>query len=304
MFEKILVPLDGTDVAEAILPYVSLFASGLGSSVVLVTVLDPHETDLPGEYGDPDSDAGIRTAVDQASADLEQVAERLRSKGISTEVAVRFGRAAESILEAADSEGCSLIALSTHGRNAITRAVLGSVTDKVIHGAHSPVLTITPDRSAKYHPGGAAISKIMVPLDGSPLAESVLPYAEHLSRAMSLDLLLVRVMRTGGVPRSYLATHPYETSTDIFQNLEADLNTYLTTVAGRIKSHGVSVETLLLKGAPAVAIVDLTRDRPHDIILMATHGRSGVRRWILGSVSETVVRASGDPVLVVPAQQA
>lgn len=337
MFNKILVPLDGTELAVGILPYVSHLAKGLNVPVTLLSVIDPDALELPEymrrapgathtEYipGGMSAEMGVahaeesreRTGVhrhetgrpyasqlfdnaeESVRARLIEAAGRLRNDGVKAEYRIAFGKPAEKIAEVAAIEGCDLVAMSTHGRNALGRGILGSVTDKVVHIGHLPVLTITPERARDYWKEGATISKIMVPLDGSPEAESVLPYVEELAAKLSIEVMLVRVLKLVDWTSSYAFN--YTAMDELEAELETDAADYLKRIARRLADKGLKVEWKLLWGAPAVAIVDLARETPHDLVALATHGRSGLTRWVLGSVAEAIVRASGDPVLIIP----
>jgi nucleotide-binding universal stress UspA family protein len=193
--------------------------------------------------------------------------------------------------------------MSTHGRTAIGRGILGSVTDKVVHSASVPTLTITPERAEAYWQAGEAMSKIMVPLDGSQLAEESLPYVIKIARALSLKVIMVRVAKVGGIYSAYADGYPYVGSLDLEKEIEDDAIEYLKTVATRLRAAGLEVEWKLLRGNPTAAIVDLARETSQDIVALTTHGRSGFTRWILGSVAEGLIRASGDPVLVIPREE-
>jgi nucleotide-binding universal stress UspA family protein len=292
MFERILVPLDGTATAGGILPYVSQLASGLNTPVVLLTVVDAEEADVPN---------WVRTRLENAESEirrrLEFVADMLRDEGLTAEPVVSFGKPAEKIVQIAEREGCGLVAMSTHGRSVLGRGVLGSVTDKVIHSSHLPVLTITPDKAELYRRDGETISRVMVPLDGSPLAEAALPVAERLAQTLSMELILVRVINTGS---QYAGILDDARSVDILPEIEAEATAYIERLAGNIRVRGLEVRAEVLKGSPAETLVEYARRTPQDIVAMTSHGRSGLARWWLGSISEALVRSSGDPVLVIP----
>jgi nucleotide-binding universal stress UspA family protein len=293
MFNKILVPLDGSELAEGILPYVSSLAKGLGIPVVLLSVIDHDAMEVP-ERVRPES----RAAEEAARARLVAVVERLGKEGVNAEYRLTSGKPAERIAEVAESEGCDLVAMSTHGRSAIGRGIMGSVTDKLVHIGHLPILTMTPDRARDYWKEGVEISRVMVPLDGSPVSESVLPYVEELAARLSLEVVLVRVAKLASM--IFSEALPQSGGANLDAEIETEATEYLKGVARRLSDNGLNVQWKLLSGSPAVAIVDLARETPHDLIAMATHGRSGVTRWVVGSVAEAVVRASGDPVLIIP----
>jgi nucleotide-binding universal stress UspA family protein len=339
MFKKVLVPLDGTEMAEGILPYVTQIAKGLDTPLVLLSVIDPDALELPESlerppaavhtYVEPGGLGGIAsvTPVEPGGSTegvhpherggtfvtqifdaaelgmkrhLAEVARELEKKGVTVESHVVFGRPADEILRVVEGEGCDLIAMSTHGRSAMGRGVLGSVTDNVIHNANVPVLTITPERAESYWKENQTISRIIVPLDGSELAETVLPYVEALAKAMSLEVTLVRSLRFDGFYTVYTDGYAVPNSADLESEIEAEAIDYLKGVTKNLAAGGLDVNWKLLRGEAARTIVDLAHETSQDLIALTTHGRSGLTRWVLGSVAEKLVRASGDPVLVIP----
>lgn len=340
MFTKILVPLDGSELAEGILPYVIYLAKGMNTPLLLLSVIDPDAVELPermrsrGEAGDaqyiasgglggvearriethdstetahthPHERGGsfISQIFENVKVDAEhalhEVVDRLKADGVTATSKVVFGKPAVEIVEVARREGCDLIAMSTHGRNAIGRGILGSVTDKVLHAGHIPILTITPEKARKYA-GDSELTKVLVPLDGSETAETVLPYIEEMATKMALEVTLIRVLKLGGALDVYSDGYSYFGVPDLEEELEAEAAEYLKGIAERLTAKGLKVGWEVLKGAPAIAIVDKARDTPHDLIALATHGRSGITRWVMGSVAEALVRSSGDPVLIIP----
>lgn len=133
------------------------------------------------------------------------------------------------------------------------------------------------------------MSSIMVPLDGSPLSETALPYAEGLARKLSLEVVLVRAAHLASVRTPFSAALLATESIDVDAILEAQVVDYLKNIAGRLRAKELKIRWTLLKGAPAWAIDELAREIPQDMIVLATHGRTGMSRWMLGSVSEAVM---------------
>lgn len=340
MLTKMLVPLDNTEIAEGILPYVTQIAKGMNMPLLLLSVIDPDAIELPEtlearpaavhatfvESGGPGGTTSVSSMETRPSAvdvhpherggpHVSQIFDRveeetkrrlthlvneLKEKGVAPEFKVVFGRPAEQIIKVAEEESCDLIAMSTHGRNALGRGILGSVTDNVIHHINIPVLTITPERAKDFWQEGAAISRILVPLDGSEMSETVLPYVESLAKALSLDITLVRTVSFDGFYSVHAGGYYYPGSVDIEAQVEADAQDYLTGVGEGLREKGFKVEWKLLRGDAARMMLELARETPQSLIALTTHGRSGFTRWVLGSVAEKLVRASGDPVLVVP----
>lgn len=299
--QPILVPLDGTDVAKEILPYVSQVARKADTSLVLLTVVDPDDIEYPtGSTGgrEPVHRYQIEESIKvQALGQLNEVVDALKAEGLQAQATTATGSPAEEIVRAATAEGCGLIAMSTRGRNAIGRGILGSVTDKVLHSSGVPVMTFTPPGADEPPEEDATtLSTVVVPLDGSGLAETALPYAEVLARVLSLDIRLARVVKTG-YPFSYpeiAATLP-----DPTEEMMREARAYLLEVAQDLRARGASVHTQVLRGAPASALLAFAQETPQNLIVMTSHGRSGLSRWMLGSVAEALVRGSGDPVLVI-----
>ena len=305
MFGKILVPLDGSELAEGILPFASQFAKRLDVPVSLLTVLDPQSVGLT-EPEDRTQNAGTSelsklygVALAEPKSRLDHVVDELAGEGIAASSTATLGNPAEEILKVAEQERCGLIAMATHGRNPLARGILGSVTDKVIQSSNQPVLTIAPARAEENWADGVRLSTVLVPLDGSALAETVLPYVEYLAKGMSLEVVLVR--SAGGAGSSaYSAALLHAGGLDLDTEIDARNRLYLEEIAESLSAKGLNVQYRLPRGAPAYAIVDEAKKTPNNIIALTTRGRSGFTRWAMGSVADALVRASGDPVLVVP----
>ena len=145
MFGKLLVALDGTDVAQTILPFASQLAMGLDVPLVLFSAVQGGEQTEEESYGDL-----YEKDAQAARSRLNELCEELSAQGVDTQIALAVGSPAEQIVAAANERGCGLIAMSTHGRNLFARGILGSVTSKVIHDTDTPVLTITPEKAELY----------------------------------------------------------------------------------------------------------------------------------------------------------
>ena len=307
MFQQILVPLDGTDVAEGILPYVSQIARSADIPVLLHTVVDPDAFTLPVTSEGEKARAVYGHLVEDklkahAEAQLGSIVLKLADEGVEAKAAASAGNPAEEILRVAEEAGCGLIAMSTHGRNVIGRGILGSVTDKVAHSADVPVLTITPEKARAYHgKEGMSLSRVILPLDGSELAEQAQPYAQELARTLALEeVVLVEVVGTAHLAYAY--PEAATTLPNLTEGLVQNANEYLDGVAQGLEEKGLTTHTHVLQGSPAASLVAFVEQTPQSIIVMTTRGRSGLTRWVMGSVTEALVRASGDPVLIIPSR--
>ena len=313
MFTKALVPLDGSELAEGILPFICQFGRGLSAPLVLLSVIDPHAVESGERSIDDEMPAGenfagahraavrpLRDPMEMAETavrrNLEKVVKRLGSEGVVAEPLVALGKPAEEIVRAAERQQCDVVAMSTHGRSALANSILGSVTDNVIRSSRFPTLTVAPRMAERYWEEGDAISKVIVPLDGSSLAETALPYVEDLAKIIPLDVIVARV----GVYSVYTRGEPSTRRADLEAEAEDDASEYLQRIVQDLRSKGLTAWSRVLRGDPGQSIVKLAQETPQNMVVLTTRGHSGLKRWVLGSVADAVVRSSGDPVLVIP----
>ena len=311
MYKRILVPLDGSELAEQVLPYARALAKGLSASLDLLEVIEPPPSQWAdsahGVYPHRLADSLKNTARDY----LERVAVPLRREGLSAVTNVRKGSPPQCIAAEAELEPDTLIAMSSHGRSGIARWVLGSVTDKVLQDTSCPLLIVrASEEGAVSSP--ARIANLIVPQDGSALAEQALPHAAALARPLRSKVHLVRANHSLGEYHNYMGLYPLDSSSNVYHEMyqefakESDARAMeqLHDVKDRLRDMGItSVEENLLKGHAAEVIVDLAKETANCLIVMSSHGRSGIGRWVLGSVSDRVVRHSGVPVLIIRATE-
>ncbi|MGB7951616.1 MAG: universal stress protein [Candidatus Binatia bacterium] len=300
MYKRLLVPLDGSKLAENVLPYARAFAGAFDLQVELLSVIDSMDFARTMNAGHVrDFDPLIAAATQEGKRYLEGIAPSFGGKVSTT---VERGVADKIIIEKAGGDKDTLIAMATRGRSGIHRWLMGSVAEKVLRGATNPLLLVRGDEEGKSD-GKAAPKKVVVPLDGSPMAETVLPYAVDLAQRLGLAIELARVY---DVPlTSYTGVDaPYiPNQSKLRDRVREEAGAYLEAKVNQLHADGVDkVSSVLLVGSGADEIIDLAHSTPDNLIAMCTHGRSGVRRWALGSVTEKVVRHSGDPVLIVRAE--
>jgi nucleotide-binding universal stress UspA family protein len=228
----------------------------------------------------------IADSVRSSEEYLERVAETFF--GHEVECTVEKGKAEEVIIEKAGSDA-TLAAMATHGR----------VAEKVLRGSTNPLLLIRASEEAKSE-GEAVLKSMIVPLDGSELAENVLPAVVELAKALQLEILLLRAYKIS--INTYAGAEDYYSVNyeEITAALRDKAQSYFETKVGELKRKGIEkVSFATPEGSGAHEIIALAQRTPDNLIAMCTHGRSGVKRWVLGSVTEKVVRLSGDPVLIV-----
>lgn len=348
MFHKILTPLDSSDMAPGILPYVAYLAKGLNVPVELTTVLlhdqlDALEEEFRGDKEDvkdfvegllevnasDDHDSQvtyrgvgkksgegyspwvIRNAVQPAGRYLGQLATQLNSFGIEARGVVCVGDGASGeILQVAEQDGCDLIAMATHNRNMLMQAIQGSVTNEIIRSRQVPVLAFSPRQVGPASSDNVRLTNILVPLDGSKLAESVLPYVEELASILSLQIELVTIVQEQyayvGMTVSGEPVHPRlaEAERDVIRADERDSEQYLQGIADDLARTGIRVRWQVFRGPTEQSLEKMSGQLSNNMIALASHGRSGLGRWVMGSVAEDLIRKTGDPVLVIPAAEA
>ncbi|MGE5303362.1 MAG: universal stress protein [Alphaproteobacteria bacterium] len=286
MYTKILVPLDGSRLAEQILPYACLLAEAFEIPVELLRVNDPAAMT---PYAPPL----------QGDEYLKEIADWAFPVTLRVHRSVEVANPTQAILQYAGTDHGTLIAMATHGLTGIHGWMMGSVAYKVVHATRNPVLLIRPTEEGD--PGVAVkLETVLTPLDGSGLADRILPHVIALAKKLSLEVTLVR---TYTVPPDnyfvgdglYLDTLARER--DAFKQ---EIEDYLAGKTEEIRAAGLSrVSPIAIHGDPAGEIIDCARNTPNSLIAMSTHGRSGFGRWLMGSVAEKVVQYSRNPVLVI-----
>jgi nucleotide-binding universal stress UspA family protein len=304
MQHRILIPLDGSERAEAILPHAEVLAQATGSALTLLRVValpvvfSPALGAPPPLTLDDDLCATVRAA---AAEYLATLAAQLTARGLEVETLVDDGDPASVIIAwAAQDPPQRLIAIATHGRSGLGRWVFGSVAEKVLQAAPTPLLLIRSQVGDTTHQFPAhPYRTILVPLDGSRLAEQALAHSLPLARATGATLVLGSVVtappddllaRDAGEPAWVSPTRAEET---------AQLGHYLEQVAARLRVEEVTVRTRIATGHPAAEILRLGEEVGADLMMMATHGRGGFKRLWLGSVALKVVQGALCPVLLI-----
>lgn len=307
----ILVPLDGSALAEHALPYALELARLLDARLHVLRVipdsaLEDGESfgyDLAAIYGVGEAlaarqehDMRVRATLrERAGQYLDRQVESVAKAGFEACAEVRLGPPAEVIVEVAAAVHADLIVMGTHGYSGVRRWALGSTADKVVHATHTPVLLVRGDAPAP------ALRRIVVPLDGSALARQALPLAVELAARASSSLVLLRAIMpaleiAAGMPPS--ARIPPQTE-DITEPMRESAQQELDALAEQLRGEVPHVAAMALIGPPAEVIVDEAAARHADLIVMATHGHSGLRRWALGSTTDKVLHTTSTPVLLV-----
>ena len=296
--DRLLVPLDGSEEAKAALPYAVALATS-GTQITLLTVI-PGPTEVIGVGGElaVSGDQAASDEANQTRAELEQVATGLRQSGHTVQTLVVSGDPAASIITTANDLDASLIVMTTHGRGAVGRLIYGSVADAVARDAQVPVMVV---RAREAVSGPVGITRLVVPVDGSPLAEESLPVATAISRRLGTPIHLISVVNPIDLlpPAIGMAEAvPAEVYAETEAEIEQDAHDYLDRVSRQLQKQGLAVTTRVLTGTPATSIMEATQ--LGDVVVISSHERTGILRWLMGSVAEQLVREDQCPVILVP----
>ena len=288
MYERILVPLDGSKFAEQAFPPVVELARAFGSEVVLVEVCEPEES----EYGQ-----ACRLYIHN---EAEQLRASLEGSAANVKTTVLEGKAAEQILGYAEKSDISLIAISSHGRSGIAPWSLGGTASKVLHRVGVPLIIVrvkeSPEESAKI----SVFSRILIPLDGSEKSTAVLPYVTELTKKLHSEVTLLQVVETGKHVHTIggLGYIPYK-DRDI-DLVKTNAQRYLDEISSKFAGTKATVRSEVRVGDGAREIIKLAAEKDYSLIAMSSHGRAGIEAWAHGSVTGKILQASKQSLMFVP----
>jgi len=276
MYTKVVVPLDCSPLAEVALPYAEEIAGKMSSEIVLLTVLSSEES---GEL--QNLQVYSKKIVNLTRLHVKKYIDGQADSDVSVCTATRTGNPAEGILDYADKGYPCLIVMATHGRSGLSRWAIGSVADKVVRAASKqPVLLV---RAKGSHPDIRArriFKKAVVPLDGSRVSESVLPYITEIAHNLDMEITLLRV-----IPRK--------------ENNFIAVEDYLRGWRQSLTQRGISAGYEVRVGSPAEQIINFADETATDLIAMTTHGQTPINMWSLGSVAQKILLAGNSPLFLV-----
>ena len=283
MYDHILVPTDGSETVDRVIDAALDIAAHHDATVHLLYVADSNRPNLEAAESD------VRDSLlARGESVLEDTATHARERNLHVVTVVREGDPAPTIVEYADETGIDLVVMPTHGRTGVTRLVLGSITERVIRASEVPVLAIRPEATVRF-----PFDRVLVPTDGSDVADSAIQTGIEVARAYDASLHLLNVVDTGSLGPdigSYI---------DV-DRLEARSRTILDDAVDTATDAGVrDVEHDVEYGTPDGQIERYVEDHGVDLVVMGTHGLTGLDRYLLGSTTEKVLRTAPIPVLTV-----
>jgi nucleotide-binding universal stress UspA family protein len=294
LLNNLLVPLDGSQLAEAALPFAQAVATRTGARLTLIRAARSRSSRLI-ELGPVEQ----LQSIDDAEGYLHRMAEGLGARGFSVETGVPFGGdPAQWIIEECGYRKADLIVMATHDRVGLDHWLHGSVAEAVVHASAIPVMlvrAVAPQALAERFGGHEPV--LLVPLDGSELADAALPLAGGLAQTIGARIVLIGVIpKPGQLVGVEGAAVPY-TGND-FEQVDAEARAYLKTSAAQFESP-MRVECVLRYGEPAAEIAAAADEFAAAAVVMGTHGRTGLVRSMLGSVAGGVLHRCTAPVILV-----
>ena len=286
MFEKILVPLDGSELAKQVFGCVSDLARAFNPEVVLAGICEPHETER---------EQACRLYIND---EARRLSSSVTLPSLKLKTVVLSGRPAELILDYAEKNGIGLIIISSHGRSGIRPWSLGSTANKVLHKVGVPLIMVRATQPPAVPP--SIFSRILVPLDGSERGEAILPYVAEIHRRMASEVILFRVVEPGKHMRS-VGGLDYITFKDRdLANTRKEALAYLKKTVAVVAPDGEGVKTEVRVGDSAEEIINYCGETGCTLVAMPSHGHSGIESWLYGSVTYKVLQAGKEAVMLVP----
>jgi nucleotide-binding universal stress UspA family protein len=290
MYNKILVPLDGSELAEVALWYAARLAGRLQASLTLLYVINPDEVTSPHMY-----ECYLQDSVTKIKADADKIAAETNNGNITVDYKILKGDPPEEIVDYADKNKIDLIILSTQGKGGIKRWALGNVANKVIGATRKQVLLIRA-RGARSDVYKDRLVKVLVPVDGSRESESILQPITYMASKLGLEVTIFHMH--AGSYQSFLTQDMLSRA----EKLRKQEKAYTERLGARLSKQGLHVNTVfteIFQNGEAAEIIKLAEEGNYSMVAMATHGRSGVGRWIFGSNANKVLNEGSTPLLLV-----
>lgn len=306
---KVLLPLDGSELAESVLEYVTELVGKMSLEFILLHVCKPNVAEMVPLHR-VYIQQQIAKITDNAKAAEKKQGTDKEFKKVTVRGEIIVGPPAEEIIRFAEKENVDLILMASHGLSGIKRWALGSIADKVLRASNVPVWLIRPDISKEQAGQKPSKRNLLVPLDGSRLAESVLPYvkiaAEHRG-ADNIGVTLLMICQAPLITFDYsgagIPINKKDMAKKECDNRKKIAQEYLDAVKARLAKSGVKAETKVLEGNPTEEIIKLANADPANLIVMATHGRTSSLGKIVygsfGAVAQRILQEAKGPTVMI-----
>lgn len=300
MFTKIVVPLDSSRNAELVLPFVLEIASAFGSQLHLIQVLSDDSSENGAN--------GIHYLSNIENSLHNELKKRNAARPVSVFRHILTGNPAGNILRFTDDNQIDLIALTNYGVSGEGAWAMGSVAYKIIQAGKQSVLVVKKPAAGIINVK-PQIKKLLVPLDGSTTGEAAIPSAQAIADSMNAELVLMRVVVPSSMQRDSFLSYTTEVLEELIKQAEKGqeerktaAQSYLEQVKEKLAQDGISASGVVKLGYPPEQLFNYAETAGIDLIVMSSHGRSGISRWMMGSVTEKMLETGNTPILVVRAK--
>ncbi|MFC1936215.1 universal stress protein [Chloroflexota bacterium] len=301
MYDSILAPLDGSQLAECVLPHIAAISQSFDAEITLLRMLEKNQAKTPGRVFNL---LNWQINKTEAAAYLEKIKARFQEAGIQARTIVLEGLVAEGITEYAENQGAKLIILSSHGHSGLTQWGISSITQKIILSAPTSVLIIRAHQrgiqAGELSPN-SLYQRILVPLDGSQRAEHVLPLITQLAHFHNSQVHLVQVVQPPEMARHMPpAREDIDLSDRIVARNREEAGHYLEQVKSHSYLKGIAVQAHLITSVNAATeLHSLVEQENIDLVTLSAHGYSGNHQWPYGSMVNNFIMFSKAPLLIV-----
>jgi len=289
MWNKILVPLDGSDLAELALPYAEEMANAFKSEIILLHVSEPSEDRYRHMH----------------ELYVKEVTDRIKGRFKKVTPVVVSGKPADEIISYADKNKVGIIIMTSHGRSGVLSWATGSIASKLLQGAAAPLLLVRAAKPKREVTRQVLLNRILLPLDGSEAGEAAVGYIAEMMSRLESEVTLFGVVSSGQHIRSVGGLDYINYSEEQLEMFKKEAEEYLDGVYRRLKRRKGTVKVVLKVGDKSgdvgQEILKFAEEKGVNLIAISSHGHSGIEKWVFGSIANKVVHNSRSPVLVVKA---
>jgi len=293
MFQRILVPLDGSKLAEQVFPHVAELAKAFGSEVVLVAVCEPEEKD----YGHA-CRLYINNEVEQLSGAME------KGLAVTIKAEVLVGKPAKQILDYAEENDIDLIIISSHGRSGLMPRSLGSTVNKLLHRASVPLIIVRAEEILLESAKSKLLKRILIPLDGTEENAVILPYVVELTRKLDSEVILIQVIELGHHVHTIMGLDYIPFKDRDMDSMNTKARKYLNEVSEQFAGTRATIRCEVRLGDTAKEIIKYASETDSRLIALASHVHSCIEAWFYGSVTHQILHASSQSVFLGPSEGA
>lgn len=288
MYERILVPLDGSKLAEQVFSYVAALARAFDSEVILIGVCEPEER----EYGQ-----ACQLYMDSEAQKLQS---SMEGSAVKVTTAFIIGKPDKKILSYAEKNDIDLIAMTSHGRSGIMPWSLGSTVNKVLHKVGVPLIIVKAKEIPAEADKAGLFGRILVPLDGSERGAAVLPYVAEIAKKLKSEVILCQVVEAGKHVHTIGGLDYVPFKDQHIDSMKMRAREYLDEERAKFAGTKAITRCEIRAGDCAREIVRFASETDCSLIAMSSHGYSGFEAWLYGSVTYKILQASDKSVLLVP----